>query len=132
MTEKLPIKVMLTIIEATDPQPVPNKTYLKMSVKATSDRTGDESFVFVTFYTSIFEVMKRSIGKTIECDILLDEKKIVGVHDNNHLDRDAINKTQTVIRAIADMTLSETVNIPENIMSNHWKLIEKWQSEVLK
>jgi len=59
-TEKLPIKVMLTVIEATDPQAVPNKTYLKMSIKATTDRTGDKPYVFVTFYPSVMEVIKKS------------------------------------------------------------------------
>ena len=51
---------MLTVIEATDPQAVPNKIYLKMSIKATTDRTGDKSYVFVTFYPSVMEVIKKS------------------------------------------------------------------------
>ncbi len=59
-TEKLPIKVMLTVIEATDPQAVPNKTYLKMSIKATTDRTGYKPYVFVIFYPSVMEVINKS------------------------------------------------------------------------
>jgi hypothetical protein len=133
MTNKLPIKAFLTIIEVTDPQPISGKPYSKMSIKAISDLDESAETVFVTYRPSIFEVMSKSIGKAIECDVLLGEKKIVGVRDDREsLDRDATNRTQTVIRAVADMTLSETVKIPENIMSNHWKLIEKWQSEALK
>ncbi len=133
MTDKLPIKVLLTIIEATDPEPVPNKSYKKMSIKASTDMTGEEVLVFTTFRPSIFEVINKSIGKSIECDVLLGERKIVGIRDDKEsFDRDATNRTQTVIRAVADMTLSETIKIPDNIMSNHWKLIEKWQGEALK
>jgi hypothetical protein len=133
MTEKLPVKVMLTVIEATDPQPVPNKSYSKMSVKATTDWTGDQSLVFYTFIPSFMEVLKRSIGKSVECDVFLDEHKIVGVRDDKAiLNRDLTNRTQTVIRAVADMTLSEKVDMPQDILNNQWNLVRKWQKEALK
>lgn len=131
-TEKQSVKAMLTVIEATDPQPVPNKSYRKMSVKATTDRTGNEAFVFETFYPSVMEVIKKSVGKTLECDVFLDERKIVGVRDETALlDKELTYRTQTIIRAVSDMTLSEKVTIPPIILKNHFDLIEQWQKEAL-
>jgi hypothetical protein len=124
---------MLTVIEATDPQDVPNKTYKKMSVKATTDRTGEQAFVFFTFIPSFMEILKRNIGKSLECEVFLDERKIVGVRDDKELfDRDLTNRLQTTIRAVADMTLSETVKIPEPILKQTFDIIDKWQKEGLK
>ena len=133
ITEKLPVKVMLTVIEATDPQPVPNKTYLKMSIKATTDRTGDQAYVFATFYPSVMETIKKSIGKAIECEVFLDEKKIVAVRDDTAiLDKGLTYKAQTAMRAVADMSLSEAVKIPDDILKDTFSLIKKWLGEALK
>lgn len=132
-TEKLPVKVMLMVIEATDPQPVPNKTYLKMSIKATTDRTGEAAYVFVTFYPSVMEVLKRSIGKTIECEVFLDEKKIVGIRDDKVLfDRELTGRAQTAVHAIADFSLSETVKVPEDILSDTFSVIKQWLGDAKK
>lgn len=132
-TEKLPVKVMLTVIEATDPQPVPNKTYKKMSVKATTDRTGDETYVFVTFYPSVMETIKRSIGKSLECEVFLDEKKIVAVRDDTAiLDKDETYKARVAMESVATMSLSESVKVPDDILQDTLAVIKKWLGDALK
>lgn len=117
-TEKLPVKVMLTIIEATDPQDVPNKTYKKMSVRATTDRTGEQAFVFFTFIPSFMEIIKRNIGKSLECEVFLDEHKIVGIRDDKALlNKEESIEQQTAVKEIGNLQAVGTITVAKDLLN---------------
>jgi len=128
-----PIRFKLTIVKIGIKSPVEGKPYEKLTFTATCDKTGDKISEFVTFRPQVMEALVE--GKTIEADVEIDKEKgqnVVVKIITNEPSREASIQAQVTVKAVADMSLSETVKIPDDILENHWSLIRKWQNEALK
>lgn len=128
-----PIRFKLTIVKIGVKSPVEGKPYEKLTFTAMCDRTGEKVSEFVTFRPQVMEALAE--GKTIEADVEIDKEKgqnVVVKVIQPEPSREASIQAQVAVKAIADMSLSETVKIPDDILENHWSLIRKWQNEALK
>jgi hypothetical protein len=128
-----PIRFKLTIVKIGIKSPVEGKPYEKLTFTAKCDRTGDKISEFITFRPQIMDALVE--GKTIEADVEIDKEKgqnIVVKVIQNELSRESSIQAQVAVKAVADMSLSETVTLPQDILDSHWKLIRKWQDEALK
>jgi hypothetical protein len=128
-----PVRFKLTIVKIGIKMPVEGKSYDRLTFTATCDRTGEKVSEFVTFRPQVMEALVE--GKTIEADVEIDKERgqnVVVKIITNEPSREASIQAQVAVKAVADMSLSETIKIPDDILDDTFDLIKKWLKEALK
>ena len=131
---KIPMRYKLTIIKVGERQSVPNKSYQKLEFDATTEKSGTKPYTFLTFKQNVMDVVEKSVGKTIDAEIITDERKVVGVYQNGQSTqtvRDTSIKAQEAVKAVVALKAAEK-EVPQDIEDMTWEWIRKALREGLE
>lgn len=122
--DKQPMRYKLTIIKVGERQSVPNKSYQRLEFDATTEKTGNKPYTFLTFKQNVMDTIEKSVGKTIEADIITDERKVVDIYQNGQSTqtvRDTSIKAQEAVKAVVALKVADK-EVPQDIydMSLEW------------
>jgi len=131
--EKPSVRVKLGIIKVGKRIDVPNKPYQKLDFTATTEKTEDKQYQFITFSSPVMDAVEGSIGKTLDVEVITDERKVLNVFDNGKVKtaKDASIEAQVAVKAVVDMG-NAGIDIPEDIQQMVIDWIRKALTEGLK
>jgi hypothetical protein len=131
--DKPAIRMQLTIVNIISRARVVGKPYERMEFTAKTDKTEDRDLTFVTFSPPIMDAVY--IGNSFPADVTIEtkESKTESIIYKAYLPdpRETAENTRTAIMTVSDMICSK-VEVPKDIIDDHYKLIEKCQKEGLK
>lgn len=129
--EKQPIKLKIGIVKVGKRQDVPNKPYQKLEFTATTEKTEDKQYQFITFSPPVMDAVEGSIGKTIDAEVITDERKVVGILQNGKSPKDTSIEAQVAVKAVVDLIIADK-DVPKNIQKLSMDWIKKALQEALK
>lgn len=104
--EKQPIRLKLGIIKVGKRQDVPNKPYQKLEFTATTEKTEDKPYQFITFSSPVMDVIENSVGKTIETELFTDERRVINIFQNGKSSKDISIEAQVAVKATTDLLVA--------------------------
>lgn len=125
--EKQPIRLKLGIVKVGKRQDVPNKPYQKLEFTATTEKTGDKPYQFITFSSPVMDAVENSVGKTIEAEVITDERRVISVFQNGKSNKDISIEAQVAVKAVVDLMVANKEYVPEDIL----QLTEDWIRKAL-
>lgn len=131
MQEKQPMRYKLTIIKVGERQDVPNKSYQKLEFDATTEKSGDKPYTFTTFKRNVMDAVEKSVGKTIDADVITDERKVTDVYQNGQSTqtvRDTNIKAQEAVKSVVALLNTGVYPVPQDIKD----MTEEWIRKSLK
>ena len=99
----VPIKAKLTIKSVGERQAVPDKAYQKLAFDATTEKSGDTTYTFITYKSRVMDAVEQAIGKTIECMVHADDKTVDDVIGDITSKKDISIECQVGIKAVTDL-----------------------------
>jgi len=131
--DKIAMRMRITVVKVINCQRVPGKFYDRMEFIGGSDRT-DKQLTFVTFRPEIIDAIFE--GNSFPADVVVETEygKTESVVVKAYLPdaREIAENARTSVMTVSEDLCYGVVNIPTEILDDHWKLIRKFQKDGLK